>query len=82
MINTSNAQYHRIQHGVRRLNEGSIGFQENGAEQTYFFDGIICLVHINSVPNIEGMLDEEEDDADEDLLQTAADEPAQRYIDI
>jgi hypothetical protein len=62
------------------LNQGSIGFQENAAKQAYFLDGIIRLVYINPIPNIEGMLDEEEDDADEDLLQTASDEPTQGCV--
>jgi hypothetical protein len=69
--------HHSIQQRIRDLDERPSRLHENGGQEPYLLDRIVRLIDVDSITNIERMLDEQENDAREYFLQTRANEPAQ-----
>ena len=70
-------RYLAIEHGVRRLHETCVAVQEDRAEKPDLLHSVRVLRHRDTVADVEGVLDEQEDDTREDLPEAAADQPTE-----
>ena len=71
------SRYLAIEHGVRCLHETCVAVQEDRAEKPDLLHSERVLRHRDTVADVEGVLDEQEDDTREDLREAAADQPAE-----
>ena len=75
-------RYLAIEHGVRRLHETCVAVQEDRAEKPDLLHSERVLRHRDTVADVEGVLDEQEDNTREDLRKAAADQPTETYWNV
>ena len=59
------------------LDQRRIPIQESRAEKANFLDRVRLAIDDNTIANVEGMLDEQEDDTRQNLLQTSTNKPTE-----
>ncbi len=59
------------------LNESRVLVEEDCGKQHNLLDGIKLILDLDSISNIEGVFDEEEDDTRQNLLTGSTDEPGE-----
>ncbi len=68
--------YQSVQNTVGCLYIGRVGVNEHGAQKVDLLNDIILFVDLNPVANIVRMVDEQKDDACQDVLHARANKPA------
>ena len=67
--NEESSFYLRRQFRVRGLDKTIVLIQEDGAEEVDLFDGVASFFNVDTVAHVVWMLDEQEDDARQDLFK-------------
>ena len=70
------ATYHRVDNRVRSLDRARVRVRKDGAEQPDLLHDVDACANLDTIADIVGMFDEEEDDRRQDFGQRASNEPA------
>lgn len=72
--------YHSVQDDVGGLYINRVGIQKYRAQESNLLDcQPLLTVQVDPIPDIEWMLDEEEDDAGENLCETRTNQPTETW---